>query len=81
MAEPATPWWLPYVLPLIAVFGVLWAIIKKLFTNAVRAEMTEMHQENQSRLLTIESRIGDMESSLQRILGRLQERWGDSRED
>jgi hypothetical protein len=81
MSEPISPWWLPWVLPFITVFGVLWAIVKKIFTNAVRAEMTEMHNENQARLLIIENRIGDMESSLQRILGRMQERWGDSRGD
>lgn len=66
---------------MIAIFGVLTAIVKKLFTNAVRREMSSMHEENQNRLREIGGRVDDMENTLARIEGRMQERWGGYREN
>lgn len=59
---------------MIAVLGVLWAFVKRLFTGAVREQMNAMHSENQLRLQEIDGRLA-------RIEGRMQERWGDYRED
>jgi hypothetical protein len=81
MSESPTPNWLNWVVPFLALLATLWAVVKSLFVQAVRAEMTDMHQANQARLLQIEHRVGDIESSIQRVLGRLQERWGDSQEE
>lgn len=81
MSEPTTPWWLAWIVPMLGVFAVIGAIAKKLFTQAVRVEMSGMHLENQTRLLEMGNRLGDVETTLSRIEGRMQERWGDSRQD
>lgn len=70
MSEPNTPWWLSWIVPLIAALGFVWMLVKKLFADVAREEMTEINR-----------RLGKVELSLQRIEGRMQERWGDSRED
>lgn len=72
VSEPTTPNWLAWVLPAIAVLGVFWAIVKKLFTNAVKGEMEHMHNENQARLLEVESRLGEIEVSVASIEGFMQ---------
>lgn len=66
---------------MLGMFAILGTIAKKLFTNAVREQMSGMHLENQTRLLEMGSRLSDVEVTLSRIEGRMQERWGDSRED
>lgn len=81
MSEPSTPNWLNWVLPVLALLGVLWAIVKRLFVQAVRSEMTVMHQENQHSLHEISSRLGEVENTVSNIQGRIQERWGDSQQD
>lgn len=70
MSEPETPFWLAWVLPLVAVVGVVAAGAKRLFTSAVRNEMESMHRENQARLTKVEN-------SLIRIEERMRMRWGD----
>lgn len=74
MSEPNQPYWLSWIVPMLAVLGVLWAFFKRLFTTAVREQMSTMHTENQIRLQEIDGRLA-------RIEGRMQERWGDYRED
>lgn len=74
MSEPNQPYWLSWILPMIAVLGVLRVFVKKIFTSAVREQMNVMHAENQTRLQEIDGRLA-------RIEGRMQERWGDYRED
>lgn len=69
MSEPTPPNWLAWVLPALAVLGMLWAVVKKLFTNAVKGEMEHMHNENQARLLEVESRLGEIEVSVASIEG------------
>jgi len=81
MSEPSQPYWLSWIVPMLAVLGVLWAFVKKLFTNAVRTEMTSMHEENRVRLVEMSNRVGVIENTLARIEGRMQERWGDYQED
>lgn len=70
MSEPTTPSWLVWVVPVITVMGAVGVIAKKLFTNAVREQMMEMHEENRKRLLVVEK-------TLSRIEGRMKERWGE----
>lgn len=76
MSEPSAPSWLAWLamLPLMTLVG---AVVKKLFTNAVRNEMSEMHQENQLRLLALEHRFNDLEVMLGWIKGRMQAHWDD----
>jgi hypothetical protein len=69
VSEPVTPWWVSWVLPAIAVLGVLWAMVKKIFTNAVREETEYMHNQNQQRLLEVESRLSEIECSVASIEG------------
>lgn len=75
MSEPVTPWWLAWILPALAVLGVLWALIRRLFTSAVREEMATMHVENQERFRELESQVADIRSAIARIEGWLK-RWG-----
>lgn len=69
MSEPVTPWWLGWILPMLGVMAVVWTTVKRLFTTAVRDEMSQMHGENQARLLTVETRLGEIEVSLGTIEG------------
>lgn len=69
MSEPTPPNWLAWVLPALAVLGVLWAMVKKFFTNAVKGEMEYMHNQNQQRLLEVESRLSEIECSVASIEG------------
>jgi hypothetical protein len=64
------PSWLSWVAPTVVVLGALWATLKWLFVATVRSEMTSMHQENQER-------FQEIEKSLAKISGRLDERWGE----
>jgi hypothetical protein len=81
MSEPNQPFWLSWILPVIAVLGIIGAIVKKLFAQAVRAEMSAMHEENRARLVDMGNRVSVMENTLARIEGRMQERWGNYQED
>lgn len=81
MNEPATPWWLVWIMPMLAVMGVVGIVARKLFTNAVREQMTEMHEENRLRLVEVGNRMSLVENTLSRIEGRMQERWGNYQED
>lgn len=81
MNEPATPWWLAWIMPMLGVLGLVGIVAKKLFTNAVREQMTGMHEENKGRLVVMGERMSVVENTLSRIEGRMQERWGDYQED
>lgn len=81
MSQQNVPDWQSWVVPVLAVFGFVGAIVKKLFTNAVRTQMAGMHQENSIRLDGVANRIGVVENTLARIEGRMQERWGDYQEN
>lgn len=65
---------------MLAVLGIVGAIIKKIFTQAVRNEMSAMHEENKKRLVQVGNRMSVVENTLARIEGRMQERWGDYQE-
>lgn len=81
MSEPTTPWWLAWIVPMLGVFAVIGAVAKKLFIQAVRSEMIDMHEENKERLVDMGNRVSVMENTLARIEGRMQERWGNYQED
>lgn len=70
MSEP--PPWLAWGGGSIASAFLVWCL-KQLFSAAVRQEIESMHTQNLSR-------FSRLENALARIEGRLQERWGDSRE-
>lgn len=81
MSQQQEPYWLSWIVPMLAVLGVLWAFAKRLFTGAVREQMTVMHEENRGRLEGMADRMSVVENTLARIEGRMQERWGDYQED
>jgi hypothetical protein len=77
MSQDPVPWWLSWVVPVLALVGAVSALVRRVFTHAVRAEMRGMHQENQTVMLEMGNRLNDVETTLARIEGRMQERWGD----
>lgn len=81
MSEPSQPYWLAWIAPLVAVFGLVWIVIRKLFITAVREQMTDMHEDNKGRMVVMGDRLSVVENTLSRIEGRMQERWGDYQED
>lgn len=72
-APPELPWWLGWVVPMLALLAVLWAAFKRLFTIAVSASMQEMHDQNQTRFHEVFSRLSEIELTLARIEGSQQE--------
>jgi hypothetical protein len=66
---------------MLTAMGAVGIVAKKLFTNAVREQMAEMHEENRKRLLEVSNRMSTVENTLARIDGRMQERWGDYQEE
>lgn len=81
MSEPTPPFWLAWVAPFVATFGLAWVVIRKLFVTAVREQMVDMHEENKGKLATMGERMSMVENTLSRIEGRMQEHWGDYRGD
>jgi hypothetical protein len=65
------PYWLSWIAPTVLLLGTLWALLKWLFVATVKTEMSSMHEENQKR-------FREIEKSLAKIQGRLEERWGES---
>jgi len=81
MSQPEEPFWLAWVIPILAVIGVVWSILTRAFKHAIREQMNDMHQENQAHLREMELNLSEIAERLSNIEGRMQERWGDSRPD
>lgn len=76
------PNWLPWIAPLVAVAGLVWAFLRRFFVTVTRAELREaledmrrerreMHQENLDKFEEIFGRMGDVENGLSQIRGEL----------
>lgn len=63
MPEPTdfSPWWLTWILPILALLGTISVLVRKLLTATIqqdfKAMLDEMHRQNTARLDKIEQRI------------------------